>query len=326
MLPQRKDIYNRHPEFVGISGMLEKLKETHCILKNSLAKGDYSTARNPDFAIWCCPAGCESSKFGFKYTVYDEAHYLEKRAFSLYAETFELLLAAYGFDIWSGCFSIDVPSIDLHSITSEFIFHVSKSPILFAKFPIEKFVGGLMDCGFDYCINGVNENDYWLNKRDEMHHTDRIKVELFTNDVLVRRVRYGDKLIWAGNVYTLDILEYKRKLEKVYVQDDYFKLYLIRDIYGEYWLRKYESNDHSYYISKDYYHLKEGDCWDETSADLLITGNVIDNLPSFHINESKGYSFFSLYEGVSEEFRDKRRIEDELMLLKRLNGISPNVL
>lgn len=263
MKPAYRYQYNSHPDFIGVSGMLDKLRETRKILEEALTKNEYTIARNPDFAIWCFPYKIPS-RFGYKYALYDEWEQLPYFIVKEYEQVEELLLSAYGFDCDTGKFSINVPPIDIRFI-SELMTRVTRERFSKVK-NIIHFICGFIDAGYTFIYNGFNENSSWLTQRFQQYGYNDFNVELYPNNIVKRIVSQSDNLILNNNIYNSEIL-HKSKIEKSYTYEEYRKEQLRKDCYGNMWFYVYDENDHFWHVS-EYFKLVD----DAESVNALQTG------------------------------------------------------
>lgn len=167
--------YNEHPEFVGVDGVIAKMRETKELMQSYLEIGKWHEVRRnrDDFIVWCATSSYPSKRHGYKYVTYDEfrdcggfcfsrsqwrgkdaenmkRNYLPpEQALSTrgeFRDAVALLLSAYGYDIVKGKFSISVPPIRRDEIPDEEFMRI----LLSSPFDCKKFLAGFIFAGVKY--------------------------------------------------------------------------------------------------------------------------------------------------------------------------------
>lgn len=311
MTPEYRNTFNTHPEFVGIAKFAEQIKSDRFTLEKALIKGDFQTARNTDFAITCFP-NSTLGKYGYKYVVFDEKEELEGLCYDDLIAARKLLLAAYGFDMVSNRFSLNVPPIDVCAFDEELVQHVGTYSLLVSGFKSEIFIAGLIECGFSF----NNQKQYWIDQRnqDDSYRILNIYARKEGNNVrLVSEVAFNDCIPYRGNCYSYELLTKENCKIKTLKDEEYEKDELVDDKYGRRWLYKYRENDHLYHIEESFKLVQ-----DEKNIDprdpyfIAITGQGIRHLM---------FSYIAEQDFINEDF-----IHDEKIKLKRLNGWIPQII
>lgn len=296
--------YNTHPEFIGIQAFIQQIKEISEILRQALENRDYDTARNSEYVHLLFPSS-KPGKFGYKYVIYDEIEYIEREASAQLAEGQKYFMAAFGFEVDKGRFTLQVPPVDIRNIDIEFMRHIEEHRQ--ASFPRENFIAGFIDCGFSM----ANDSAYWLELRSKQDAARILKVEA-TDNILSYYVANGDSLEYKGDVYDADTLVRKTKwIRTLERDDDYHYLDLVEDNYGRLWGHQYTENDHIYHIEHIYRLVQDRMNPDHEEPYFRITkGTGIESL-ELH---------FKLRQQTTNDF-----IQKEIMKVKRLNGWIPDV-
>lgn len=170
--PSYVPCYNEHPEFVGVDGVIGKMRETKELMRAYLEVGEWHEVRRKgaDFIVWCSASSYPSKRYGYKYVTYDEFRNQKRPSFlwegkdgksmkrnyltpeqawairGEFREAVALLLSAYGYDIEKGKFSISVPPIRRNEIPDEEFMRI----LLSSPFDCKKFLAGFIFAGVKY--------------------------------------------------------------------------------------------------------------------------------------------------------------------------------
>ena len=239
-------------------------------------------------------------------------------AFEEYVETHKLILQSYGFDCDKGQFSIDVPPIDINSISTEFMYHIAY-PAFGKVNNIELFVCGFIDAGYQFIYNGYNENESWILDRNKKHGRCYMNVEKVTSYIFMYEVSsFQEKILLENKEYTYDLLT-KCKCIKSYDETECYKTRILKDKYGCLWLYVYDGNDHIYHIMESFTKIDNMESVDEQGK-MRDEKNVY---PSFYVTKGHHCFRFVLYKTFKDIPTDKAFEINELRKLQRMNGIIP---
>lgn len=305
MIIARKTHLNTHPEFIGVNAFINALTKSCEDLKEAITLRDYKRAQNPVYAHLCFATN-KPGKYGYKYVLYDESLDIESKYIELLSECRKLLLAAYGFDIEKGRFSLQVHPIDFSKIDREFLEHVGNCHMGRELFHKEVFIAGMIDAG----VNMGDCSKYWLQQRLENDDYRLLDVTVNKENTLCYQVANNDKILYENCLYTKTLLKNEVKLIKRKWINDYQYEEIIADCYDRLWIHKYMENDHLYHIVEIF--------------NLIQDQKQIDKgYPSFHIITSKYITSLKLFRTEYREIVDETYINKELLQLKYLNGWIP---